>query len=60
MDITFLLIHFFSFILQLFSSKRGIRLPKEIKFRPTGKPVIAEVMAGKLIGCHTGFGESVQ
>ena len=27
MDITFLLIHFFSFILQLFSSKRGIRPP---------------------------------
>ena len=26
MDITFLLIHFFSFILQLFSSKRGIRI----------------------------------
>lgn len=29
MDITFLLIHFFSFILQLFSSKRGIRLPSQ-------------------------------
>ena len=27
MDITFLLIHFFSFIFQLFSSKRGIGLP---------------------------------
>lgn len=30
MDITFLLIHFFSFILQLFSSKRGIRFPYTI------------------------------
>lgn len=27
MYVTILLIHFFSFVLQLFSSKRGIRLP---------------------------------
>ena len=30
MDITFLLIHFFSFIFQLFLSKRGIRLPRPL------------------------------
>ena len=38
MDITFLLIHFFSFIFQLFLSKRGIRLPIQDNIRTTGKP----------------------
>ena len=38
MDITFLLIHFFSFIFQLFSSKRGIRLPIQDNVCTTGKP----------------------
>lgn len=38
MIITFLLIHFFSYILQLFSSKRGIRLPNYVFVWITGKP----------------------
>lgn len=38
MYITILLIHFFSFVLQLFSSKRGIRLPHWVYYWQTGKP----------------------
>ena len=41
----FLLIHFFSFVLQLFSCKMGIRLPKFPHFRPTGKPDYFTAMA---------------
>lgn len=38
MGIIFLLIHFFSFVLQLFSHKRGIRLPHRVYYWQTGKP----------------------
>lgn len=34
----FLLIHFFSFVLQLFSCKMGIRLPNYVFVWITGKP----------------------
>lgn len=45
MCITFLLIHFFSFVLQLFSSKWGIRLPETVKkvARASTLPVVTSI-----------------